>query len=67
MHLNHIKESDFELYELINQMYTIDTFDEQFNKMLKKCSIRITEPIGGLWEKERYLNQERRVYNKYIL
>lgn len=54
VHLNHIRESDFELYELINQMYTTDNLDEQF-KILKKCAIRIIEPIGGLWSKEEIL------------
>ncbi|WDV48057.1 hypothetical protein PV797_10255 [Clostridiaceae bacterium M8S5] len=54
VHLNYIKESDFELYNLINEMYTTDNLDEQFN-ILKKCAIRILEPIGGLWKKEEIL------------
>lgn len=53
-HLNHIRDSDFELYELINQMYNTDNLNEQFH-ILKKCATRILEPIGGLWEKEEIL------------
>lgn len=53
-HLNHIRNSDFELYELINQMYNTDNLNDQLH-VLKKCATRILEPIGGLWEKEEIL------------
>ncbi|MBS4535311.1 hypothetical protein GOQ29_06730 [Clostridium sp. D2Q-14] len=54
VHLNYIKDSDYELYELINQMYITDNLSEQF-EILKKCANRIIKPIGGLWKKEEIL------------
>ncbi|WBW97069.1 hypothetical protein [Oceanirhabdus sp. W0125-5] len=53
-HLNYIKNNDFELFKIINKLYSTNDLDIQF-EMLKKCANHVVLSIGGLWENDEVL------------
>jgi len=53
-HLNYIKDNDAELFNIINEMYSTNDLDIQF-QMLKKCAINMLLSIGGLWGSDEVL------------
>lgn len=53
-HLKYIKNNEPELLCIINQMYSTNDLNIQF-EMLKKCANHILLPIGGLWAKNEVL------------
>lgn len=54
LYLSHIKETSPELYILIEELYATGDLIRQF-EILKKCSIKIIEPIGTIWEDNEVL------------
>ncbi len=54
VHLNYIENNDPELFNIINQMYSTDDLNIQF-EMLKRCAYHMLQPIGGLWQRDEIL------------
>ena len=53
-HLSYIKNNDSELFNIINQLYSTNDLDIQF-EMLKKCANHMLLDIGGLWASDEVL------------